>query len=76
VTVGLEPAGRSLKALLRQADKRGARLAVIVGEDELRVGRATVRDLVRRADQPQALPLNGTGPELAAALRTMVGEGV
>ena len=47
LAVDLEPAGRSLKALLRAADRRGARAAVILGDDELAAGRATVRDLVR-----------------------------
>jgi len=72
--VGLEPAGRSLKALLRAADKRGARLAVIVGEDELRVGRASVRDLAQRQDSQHVLALDGAGPELAAAVRALAGE--
>src|SRR5581483_6257141 len=54
--VGLEPAGRSLKALLRAADRRRARLAVIIGDDELQAGRATVRDLARHEDRRHALP--------------------
>lgn len=37
--------GGSLKAQLRQADKRGARLVLIVGEDELARGEVTLRDL-------------------------------
>src|SRR5262245_10413246 len=75
IAATLEPAGRSLKALLRVADKRGARLAVIVGEDELRVGRATVRDLVRREDRRHALALDSGGAELASAVRVLAGEG-
>jgi histidyl-tRNA synthetase len=73
VAVDLEPAGRSLKALLRAADRRGARLAVIVGEDELRDGRATVRDLVRHEDRRHALVLDAPGPELASAVEALVG---
>ncbi|TMB16968.1 MAG: histidine--tRNA ligase [Deltaproteobacteria bacterium] len=73
LSVGLEPAGRSLKALLRSADRRGARLAVILGEDELRTGRATVRDLVRREDRRDALTLDAAGPELASAVQALVG---
>jgi len=73
LSVGLEPAGRSLKALLRSADRRGARLAVILGEDELRTGRATVRDLVRREDRRDALALDAPGPELASAVQALVG---
>lgn len=76
LAVGLEPTGRSLRALLRAADKRRVRLAVIVGEDELRAGRATIRDLVRREDRPHVLPLDGAGAELAAAIRALAGEGL
>jgi histidyl-tRNA synthetase len=68
--VGLEPVGRSLKALLRAADKQRARLAVIVGEDELRAGRATVRDLVRGEDRREALDLTAGGVELARWVET------
>jgi histidyl-tRNA synthetase len=73
VAVGLEPAGRSLKALLRVADRRGARLAVIVGDDELRAGRATLRDLARHEDRRQALPLDAPGPELRRSVEEIVG---
>src|SRR6185436_16692079 len=72
VAVELEPAGRSLKALLRAADRRGARLAVILGEDELRAGRATVRDLLRHEDRPRALALDAPGAELASAVQAMM----
>lgn len=37
--------GRSLKAAMKTADRSGARYAVIVGEDELARGMATVKDL-------------------------------
>ena len=69
LAVGLEPAGRTLKALLRTADRHGARRAIIVGEDELRAGRATVRDLERRIDRPRALPFAAPAPDLVRALR-------
>ncbi len=36
---------KSLKAQLRQADARGARFALILGEDELRDGAVTLRDM-------------------------------
>jgi histidyl-tRNA synthetase len=68
MVVGIEPVGRSLKALLRAADRRRARLAIILGEDELRAGRATIRDLSRHADHRQALPLDAPGPELARSV--------
>jgi len=75
LAVGLEPEGRSLKALLRTADRRRARLAVILGEEELEAGRATVRDLVRHQDRRQFLPLDASGPELVRALQAMIGGG-
>jgi histidyl-tRNA synthetase len=66
--VGLEPAGRSLKAMLRAADRQRARVAIILGDDELAAGRATVRDLVRREDRRLALPLDAPAEELARTL--------
>ncbi|MFA0767605.1 MAG: hypothetical protein OXFUSZZB_000933 [Candidatus Fervidibacter sp.] len=39
--------GRSLKAQMRFADKLGARFVLILGEDELRDGSVTVRDMAR-----------------------------
>jgi len=73
VPVGLEPAGRSLKALLRAADRRGARLAVILGDEELAAGRATVRDLVRHEDRRQELALDAPARELALRVQALVG---
>jgi histidyl-tRNA synthetase len=72
VATGIEASGRSLKALLRSADRQGARLAVILGEDELRAGSATLRDLARRADHHQALPLDAPAAELARRLRPLL----
>jgi histidyl-tRNA synthetase len=72
LSVSVEPAGRSLKAMLRTADKAGARLALIVGDEELRSRRATVRDLVRREDRREAVALDGPGPELAAQVRSLL----
>ena len=37
--------GRGLKAQRRQADRLGAALAALIGEDELASGQVTVRDL-------------------------------
>jgi histidyl-tRNA synthetase len=74
LAVGVEPAGRSLKALLRAADRRRARLAVILGEEELRAGRATVRDLVRHEDRRGALGLDASGPDLARSMQELIGD--
>ncbi len=49
--------GGSLKAQLRQADKRGARLLLILGEDELARQEITLRDLAQATQE--TLPLAG-----------------
>lgn len=54
---------RSMKAQMKEANRKGARFAVIVGEDELASGQAQVRDLTK-GDQ-RSVPLS----ELNAALQ-------
>jgi len=39
---------RSLKAQMRRANKLGARYVLIVGEEELRTGKAVLRDMTRK----------------------------
>jgi histidyl-tRNA synthetase len=73
VRVGLEASGRSLKALLRAADRQHATLALILGEAELNAGRATVRDLVKREDRPLAVALDAPASEV---VRLVNGEAV
>jgi histidyl-tRNA synthetase len=43
--IALDIEGRSMKSQLKQADKSGARYAVILGDDELANDSATLRDL-------------------------------
>lgn len=43
--------GRSMKSQMKSADRSGARLAVIIGSDELEAGTVTIRPL--REDRPQ-----------------------
>jgi histidyl-tRNA synthetase len=50
--VETDPPERRLKAQMKRADKSGARWVVVVGEDEIAAGRATVRDLQTRTDYP------------------------
>jgi histidyl-tRNA synthetase len=69
----IESSGRSLKSAMRRADKLGAHFAILVGEDELQAGRATVRDMRRQTDHRLALALGGAGPALAAAIHEMGG---
>ena len=71
----LEAAGRSVKSAMRRADKLAARFAILIGEDELRAGRATVRDLQRQADHRLALAVDDPGPLLVATLRTLAATG-
>jgi histidyl-tRNA synthetase len=47
--------GRSLKSQLRRADRLGARLVVIVGDNELAAGRAQVRDMADKTQREVAL---------------------
>jgi histidyl-tRNA synthetase len=47
----LDPEGRSFKARMKQADKLGARLVAILGDDEIARGVWTVRDMARSEQQ-------------------------
>jgi histidyl-tRNA synthetase len=67
----LEGAGRSVKSAMRRADKLGARFAVLIGDDELQAGRATVRDMKRQADHRMAVKLDQPGPAVADAIRRL-----
>lgn len=65
-TVVIGPAGRSLKAQMRQANARAARWAAIIGADEAATGEVTLRDLrsheerrVTIAEVPAAMVTQG-----------------
>jgi histidyl-tRNA synthetase len=47
--------GAKLKAMLKRADASGARLCVIVGEDEVAKGSVTVKDLAERTQEEVGL---------------------
>ena len=64
----LDTSDRKLPGKLKNADRLGARLCVIVGEDEAREGAATVRDLGRRTQERHAAA--GVVDAVAAALAT------
>jgi histidyl-tRNA synthetase len=49
--------GGSFKAQFKRADRSGASLALVLGEDEIRQGRATVKPLRSQEDQQQ-IPLD------------------
>jgi len=55
VTVEYEP--KKLKAHLKAADKAGAKIAAIIGEDEFNRGTIWVRDLERKEEKSVALEL-------------------
>jgi histidyl-tRNA synthetase len=57
--------GRSMKSQLRSADRSGARVAIIVGPDELAAGTVSVRPLRTPGDQ-QTVPV----ADVVAAVRT------
>lgn len=60
--VGLDLGGRSFRAQMREANRRGARLAVIIGQDEIAAGQAQLRDMATGEQRP--VPFD----EIAAAL--------
>ena len=66
--VAVEASGRSLKSQMRQADKQRAKYVLIVGEDEIKVGALTVRDMHSRIDYPRAVSLTASLEELRAVL--------
>ena len=58
--------GRSLKAQLRQANRSGARFAVIAGARDLADGNVTIRDL--QSAEQQSVPVANITDRLSAAL--------
>ena len=72
-TVYIDFEERGLGAQLKQADRLGARVAVILGEDEAQVGEVAIKDLgsgeqrrVRQADLEEALEQTLRGPVASA----------
>ena len=64
---------RGLGAQLKQADRLGARLAVILGEDEVKAGELTLKDLA--TGEQRRVPRAGIEEALAAALAAAGGPG-
>ncbi len=64
--------GRSLKAQLRQANRTGAKAAVILGDDELERGVAQVKWMDR--DSQDEMPLDSLAAELSIALTSTDGQ--
>jgi len=51
----LDPRGGKMKAQFRQAERVGARYAVVLGENEVRTGQAKLKDMATREETPVAL---------------------
>jgi histidyl-tRNA synthetase len=64
---------RGLGAQLKQADRLGARVAVILGEDEMQAGELTLKDLA--TGEQRRVPRAGIEEALAAALAAAGGPG-
>ncbi len=60
--------GRSLKSLMRRADKLGASRVLILGEEEVAARRGTLRDMVGKKDEKLAVDFDLQGPALLDAL--------
>ena len=63
IACDLDPRGGKMKAQFRQAERVGARLALVLGEAEVRSGQAKLKDLASREETPVALA------DLASRLR-------
>jgi histidyl-tRNA synthetase len=63
IACDLDPRGGKMKAQFKQAERVGARYAVVLGGNEVRSGQAKLKDLRSREESPVALA------ELAARLR-------
>ena len=66
--VELGQADRKLKAQLKRADKIGVRWVVIVGDEELATGKATVRDLVGHSDRSGCFGLDDDAQTMLASM--------
>ena len=62
ISVDMDYTGRSLKAQMKTANKLGAKYAVILGEDEMRSGAATVRDML--TSEQASVPLESLAERL------------
>lgn len=61
--------GRSLKSLMRRADKLKAPRVMILGEEEVARRRATLRDMEAKQDAKLAVDIDLSGADLLAAVK-------
>jgi histidyl-tRNA synthetase len=62
--------GRSMKSQMKLADRSGARVALLVGPQELAAGEITIRDL--RSDDFEQAQLSVAREDLSAAVRNFL----
>lgn len=75
LTVDLAGSDRRLKAQLKTADKKGIRFVIILGDDELASGSATVRDMTAHADYRACFALDASADAIVASVeRTAASE--
>lgn len=68
ITTLIGETGKSMKAQMRGANHSGARIAVIIGEDEFAAGQAVVKDLADGGEQ-ETLPIERIVERVEANLR-------
>jgi histidyl-tRNA synthetase len=76
VVVEVESGSRSLKSHMRRADKLGARFVVILGDQEIGRGAASVRDMIAKLDFQCAIRLDSRPEDFLSALRHLAAEPV
>ena len=69
--IELESGSRGLKAQLRRADKLAVRYVLILGENELAVGKGTVRDMQAKTDRPLAVDLTLPAHTMLESIRNI-----
>jgi len=76
VAVEAESGAKSLKSHMRRADKLGVRWVVILGEQELGRGAASIRDMSAKLDFQCAIPLDSRPEDFFDGLRRLAAEPV
>ena len=66
ISADLDYGGRGMRAQFKQADRAGASYAVVLGEDELARGEATVRDMA--SGEERTVPVAGGAKDLLRAV--------
>jgi histidyl-tRNA synthetase len=60
---------RSLRSVMRHADRAGAPYVLIIGDDELAARRGTVRDMTLKIDRPRSVDLAADAATVLAQVR-------